>query len=90
MNEACHIGLIGVLGRGEGKFVLLKLAFESTLKAQVCNVFLVPVKTGGLRKASLYSILPVNPPLLYQAAGAASREIEIPRLHLEISRYLDI
>ena len=35
-------------------------------------------------------IFPVNWPLLYQAVWAATRDIEIPRPHLEISRYQDI
>jgi len=39
--------VIGVsIGRGEGKFVLLELAFYSTLEGQVCNFVFVPEKTG--------------------------------------------
>ena len=36
---------------------------------------LVPEKTGWLRKASLYPVIPVNWPLLYQAVRAASRDV---------------
>jgi len=42
--------VIGVSkAKGEGKFVLLELAFLSTLGGPVCNFFLAPVKTGWLR-----------------------------------------
>jgi len=33
------------IGRGEVSFVLLKLAFQSTIGEQVCNFVLVPKKT---------------------------------------------
>ena len=87
----CDRGMIGVsIRRGEGKFVLLKLAFESTLEGHVCNVLLVPVKTGWLSGASLYSIFPVNRHLLYQAVGAASSHGKCVELDIKISRYLEM
>jgi len=44
---ACVRGLMEVsIARGEGKFVLLQLAFESIFGRQVCNFAFVPEKTG--------------------------------------------
>ena len=62
----------GWLGRGDDKFVLLKLSFQSTLWGQVCNFVLVPGKTSWLIMSSLYTVLPKNRPLLYQAVIATS------------------
>jgi len=79
-------GLIGVsIGRGEVKFVLLQLDFESTLGGQACHFVLVLANTGWLIKASLYSIFPVNWPLLYQAVGATSRNIKANILLFAVS-----
>jgi len=38
--------------------------------------FLLPVNTGWLSRASLYPTFPVNRPHMYQAVGAASKDIE--------------
>ena len=52
-------GMIGMpIGRGEGKFAVLKLALQSTLAEQVC-------KTPSLSTASLYAIFSVNSLFLY-------------------------
>jgi len=60
---------IRVCVRGRGK----ERGQESELwGVQVFNCVLAPEKTGWLRKASLYSVFPVNRHLWYQAMGAAS------------------
>jgi len=62
-------GVIGMsLGRDKGKFVFLQLALQSISGGQVW-IFLILVKTGWLSTANLYSVFPVNRPLLHQAVG---------------------
>jgi len=63
----------GVCRKRGGQFVMLKLAFQSTLGGQFCYFVLVPEKIGWLRKASLYPVFPVNRYLLYQVVGSPSR-----------------
>ena len=55
------------IARGEGKFVLLQLAFWSIFGRQFCSFAFLPEKTGLLRNASLYLIFPINRPFSYQA-----------------------
>ena len=54
VTDVCDRGVSRVsISRGEGRFVLLELAFKSNLGRQVCNFVLVPERTGSLKKASL-------------------------------------
>ena len=80
-------GLIGVsIARGEGKFVLLQLAFQSIFGRQVCKFVFVPEKTGWLRKASLYLIFPIIGPFLYQAVQGVSKHKTFSRTFLGTSK----
>ena len=66
--DLCQHTARGVRGvsieRDDSKFVLLKRALHSTLRGQVCNCFLVPVKASWLSRASSYSVFPFYRPLL--------------------------
>ena len=78
MSTTADRGVIGMLiGRGEGKFALLKLALQSTLAGQVC-------KTRSLSRASLYAIFSVNRLFLYQAVVAASNNGKYAELDISI------
>jgi len=79
----------GVYKKRRGQVCTPKHALQSTLGGQISNVFLVPVKTAWPSRASWYWVFPVNRLFLYQAVVAVSRckDTEIPRPHLEISRY---